>query len=208
MDTSKYSAENIKALDWMEHVRLRSYLYFQKCFDDKLLDTLPLEAACHALDEFMDGNCTQIEIGVSPDFFLVNYNAGMSLQVRRHGETFAEIIMTKIGACSNHKKHLEVGQEFCELGIATINAASAECRLVTVSGSQKGVFVFQEGKLISKSIEPSTEANGTSIYFKPNPAIFGDLKLTLSGIAKKSEDIMKKLPKLNITVIEHKKTGL
>lgn len=199
MDKPEYSAEDIKALDWKEHVKMRPKLYFKECFDDKSLDALPFEAACHAFDEFLDGKTHNIEMGIAPDSFFIKYDAGMSMQIT-YNETFAETIMTKMGACSNHKKHLEVGHEFCQLGMATINAASAECRLVTVSGSQKGTFNFQEGNLTSKTIELSSETESTYIFFKPSIALFGDLQLISEGVAKRALEIMEQLKGLNISV--------
>ncbi len=54
--------------------------------------------------------------------------------------------MTKIGACSNEKKHLEAGNEFCRIGMAAINAASEKCELVTICNKQKGHFTFENEK--------------------------------------------------------------
>ena len=67
--------------------------------------------------------------------------------------TYAEVIMTRVMACSNLKKHLAVGQEFCGLGMAIINFASESCKLTTLWNNKKGVFQFENGETVSKKIE-------------------------------------------------------
>lgn len=201
MENQHYSADNIESLNWMAHVRMRPNLYFQNCFDDKSISSLPLEACCHALDEFIDGHCSKIEITISSNYFIVKYDAGMSLEMH-FDKTFAETIMTCLGACSGNKKHLQVGDEFCRLGIATINAASTECRLITVSNGQKGVFDFKNGETVSRSFEISTEKENTTLYFKPDNTIFNNLQLISDDIKIKITELKNKFPGLDIICSE------
>lgn len=204
MEEDKYTADSIRALDGNEHVRMRPKLYFEEYFRAGKLDDLPIEAACHAIDEYFDGKCDTIEFGVAPDDFHLIYNAGMRLD-DKHGKPLAELIMTSMSTCSNEKKHLEVGVEFCKLGIATINAASVSSKLITVFKGKKGTFIFENGKTMSRLIEPSNETDNTYMEMHPDPVIFGDLKLTFEGMQKRVEELRSKLPKLDIAIKEIKK---
>jgi len=195
----KYTAQDIQTLSGNEHVRMRPQLYFQKCFHEQSLASLPLEMACHALDEYFDGKCTRLDITIMEDYFTVKYDAGISLDMS-YGVYVAQNIMTKIGVCSNHKKHLEVGAEFCELGIATINFASEICRVITVSNGQKGCFNFAKGITESIEVEASDEDEHTLIMLKPDRTIFGDLKVTLEEVQEKVNELSAKVPGLEITV--------
>ncbi len=86
----KYKSEDIKVLSCSEAIRFRPRLYFSTCFDNQSLDHLVLEAICHALDEYLDGNCTNISIRLRNNEFSVNYDAGMELEKEIEGITFAK----------------------------------------------------------------------------------------------------------------------
>lgn len=195
----KYKEDEIQVLSTRDAVRKRPALYFEECLTAKSLDKLPLEVLCHALDEFLDGNCRQITIQLSHNSFTVEYDAGMSLETDRDGITRAELIMTAIFACQHQKKHLSVGEEFCELGMATINYVTAVSKLTTISNGQKGQFLFREGLLTEKNCSPTPEERDhTLIYIQPDPLIFGDARLTYMGVKERVTTIMDKLPGLKI----------
>ena len=202
----KYTEDNIQALEAGEHIRMRPKMYFEKCFEENSLDSLPFEVLCHAFDEYFDGNCKEIKLTVWKQAFSIKYDVGMPLSNTIEKLTKAEIIMTKIGACSNLKKHLAVGQEFCGLGMATINFASENCNLITVWNNQKGTFEFQDGKTISKNIEPfQSEVSWTEIYVQPNKLLFENLHFTSKGIEEKATEIRKRLKSLSF-IVENKIT--
>lgn len=186
--SKKYTADDIKALEAGEHIRMRPKMYFKKCFSENSLDSLPFEVLCHAFDEYFDGNCNEIELTVWNHSFSIKYNVGMSLSIRYEDVTNAEIIMTKIGACSNLKKHLAVGQEFCNLGMATINFASKNCKLTTYWKNQKGTFNFENGETKAVNIEPyETKNYSTKIFVKLNKLLFENLKFTSKGVKEKTK---------------------
>jgi DNA gyrase/topoisomerase IV subunit B len=197
------SADDIKTVSWDEHVRLRPQLYFEKCFHEQSLDSLPLEVLCHAFDEYFDGKCKKIEIAVAPGYFTVTYDAGISLK-KSSGFSKAEMIMTQIWACKNQKKHIAVGEEFCRVGMATINAIAEQCELITVCGGKKGNFIFEKGRTISRSIKACKGENEfTRIMVKPDKTIFADFVFTTGGVNENLEEVRAKLKDLEIIVHDH-----
>lgn len=197
----KYTAEDIRTLEAGEHIRMRPKLYFEKCFTENSLDCLPFEVLCHAFDEYFDGNCNEIKLTVWKQSFSIRYNIGMPLSIKYGDLSTAEIIMTKIGTCSNLKKHLAVGKEFCELGMATINFASENSKVTTVWNNQKGVFEFENGETIAKKIEPfQSESSWTEIFVQPNKSLFENLHFTSKGIQEKATEIRKRLKDLNFLI--------
>lgn len=164
---------------------------------------MPIEAACHAIDEHFDIRCTEVEFGIAPDNFYIKYNAGMFLG-EAEDINMAEAIMTKQFACKNHKKHLSVGEEFCKIGIATLNAGMSRCVLVTVSDGYKGNFTFKAGETVTRNIEETEEPDSTLIHFTPDPFIFGDLNLNLEGVEQSVSMLRPRLPELEIIVKEIK----
>ena len=70
MKEKKYTAYDIQSLENNEHVRLRPELYFEDCFKEHNLNSLALGAMCHAVDEYFDSNCTEINLTVDKKKFM------------------------------------------------------------------------------------------------------------------------------------------
>lgn len=196
----QYKGYDIGTFSVQDYVRMRPKVFFQSCFDENALDILPFEVLCHAIDEYFDKQCDEIQIEIFSDFFKVSYNAGISLDFIEGDMTKAEAIMTKIYACKNEKKHLAVGYEFCQTGMAIINFACETCELITVFDGKKGIFYFRDGTVHSKEIISSNETNNTTIVMKPNKMIFENLKFTKAGIDTKAKALNSKLDKLLLEV--------
>ncbi|MEM6686151.1 MAG: hypothetical protein AAF617_10235 [Bacteroidota bacterium] len=197
----KSTEANIQSLESRMHVRMRPNMYFEKVFAEKSLDRLPLEVACDAIDKFMSKKCTYLTISIHENHFSIEYDAGISLRRIRPKDdlTKAEAIMTVMFTCHNLKEHLTVGDQFCEVGMMSINAASEWCTLLTYSDGEKGEFYFKEGKTETRSITKSVEKkNYTKITVKPDATIFPDLKINPKTLQKKIDDLKEKMNGLNI----------
>lgn len=200
---TKYDESSIRSLSVVEHIRLRPALYFQHVFEMGNLNALPLEMACHAIDEYMDGNCDQLQITLFEDSFQINYNCGMSLETQQNSDlTLPEKLFTKIYTCSNLKKHLEVGDKFCRTGVMVVNSAAEWCEVVTVANGQQGTFKFEAGVLTQKVIIPAAMESYTQVTFKPDTVIFGDLTFDIEGVKKEVKEVSQEFSGLNITVME------
>lgn len=197
---NEFNEENIRALTAREAVQLRPSLYLKKIFDEGSLNFLPMEVACHAIDEFYDQNCRTIEITVFKNRFILKYDAGLSLRTE-HGEVKAIALLSSLFACRNGKKHLSVGEEFCELGIATVNFCSEHFVVNTVCNGQTAYFKFERGVLIEQVIENGAQVpEYTEILCAPDAAIFGHLALSFSGVEKIVKELQSKLSGLSIQV--------
>lgn len=198
MEEKKYTASDIQSLEGMEHVWLRPNLYFEDCFNENNLNSIIFGALCHAIDEYFDNNCNEILINIDGNSFNIRYNAEMSLE-KSWDLTKAECIMTKIGACSNEKKHLEVGDEFCRFGMAIINAVAEKCELETISNKQKDHFIFEKGNTILKEIyNTNISEDSTKISFQMSKEIFGELIFEFDDLQLKLNSLREKLPNLKL----------
>lgn len=198
MKEKKYTESDIRSLDGMEHVRFRPKLYFEDCFKENNLNSLVFECLCHAIDEYFDDNCNEIIINADGNSLNIKYNAGMSLE-KSWELTKAECIMTKIGACSNEKKHLEVGDEFCRVGMTAINAVSEKCELITIYNNRKAQFIFEKGYTVFKEIvETEIIEESTTINFEISKEIFEDFVFELNDLQLKINSLKEKLPNLEI----------
>ncbi len=197
----QFSTNEIQTLTASEAVRMRPHLYFDKCFREKTLDSLPFEVLCHAFDEYFDGICKTIELSINNESFTVKYDAGISLEIKDEDLTKAELIMTSIFACRNEKKHLSVSEEFCSLGMATINFAAERCELTTVCRGKMGFYIFENGKTVSRVIEiVEPENEFTLIFIKPDKSLFDNLKFTFDGINEKVMQLQSSFKDLNFII--------
>ena len=156
------------------------------------------DALCHAVDEYFDGNCNKISIGVNGNLLTLRYNAGISLEVS-HNLTKAECIMTKIGACSNEKKHLEVGKEFCLLGMATINAVADKCEVNTICNKKSGHLMFEKGyTTLTEITSCESSEDFTKISFEMSKEIFGDSTFEMNDLQSRLNSLRERLPDLKM----------
>mgnify|MGYP003884697779 CR=1 FL=1 len=190
----KYTADNIQSLLPHEHVRLRPQLYFKTCFDQGHLNDLPFEALCHAMDEYFSSACSQIEIALYAQGFSILYDANMSLEKDVEGNTRMENILTKIYACRNEKKHLEVGAEFCKLGLATLIFASKKALVQSASKSNKLTLQFKNGQVEKRQFENVTNAHPyTLIYLEIDAQLMPNLGYDFSAIQERAKALNEKL---------------
>jgi DNA gyrase subunit B len=199
----EYSESDIQSLDSLDAIRLRPRLYLSECFEENNLNSIAVESLCHAIDEHIDGNCSNIEITANQLFLSLKYDAGISLE-SIDDISKAEAIMTKLFACKNEKKHLAVGDDFCKVGIMTVNAVSEKCELETVCSYKKGSFVFEKGKVVSKKIEDvEGKSDFTFLQFVFDKQIFGELVFDFESLDKKLNKMRLRFPDLKIKLFEN-----
>ena len=83
-ETSNYTEENIKSLDWREHIRLRPGMYIGKSGDGSSPDdgiyVLLKEVIDNCIDEFVMGEGKVIDITINDDYVSVrDYGRGIPL---------------------------------------------------------------------------------------------------------------------------------
>jgi DNA gyrase/topoisomerase IV subunit B len=193
-DKVEYSPQVTYHIEPSEHIRMRPQLYFKTLFEEKTLDSLPLEIIQYAIDQ----KSTVITLNLYADEFSIEFNVGMSLEVYQDyfGDiTQAEATLVKIAKSVPLWKKSAQESGLGELiGLIRINAASIWCKLLTYSNGQKGEFLFKEGKTETRTICGSDEKeNYTKITVKPDSSIFTDLKINPTTLQEKIDAIREKL---------------
>lgn len=107
-----------------EHIRIRPQCYFKTLFEEKTLDSLPLEMIQYAIDQ----NSTTIAVTLYADEFSVEFNVGMSLEIHHRYEgdiTKAEAVLLEISEKVSFwkKDDFESGLRG-SVGLIRINATS------------------------------------------------------------------------------------
>jgi DNA gyrase/topoisomerase IV subunit B len=193
---------DIQVMTGLEGIRLRTGMYIKDFKQDDVCDRLVFETLCHAIDEFVDGNCTQLDILVLPNELTVSYDVGVSLE-QIQGETHAETILTALFACSHTKKHSEVGRKYCGIGMVVVNALSKEFQFKTVWNGFRGEVIYQKGVRIGEfAITPCDEPNQTVFRFTPDLEILGDRRFHFANIATQAQCLRDDFPGFRVTVRE------
>ena len=172
MAENQYTEDNIRSLDWKEHIRLRPGMYIGKLGDGAAADDgiyiLVKEVVDNCIDEFVMGNGKRIDIKVKDGKVSVrDYGRGIPL-----GKVVEVVSKMNTGGKYDSKAFKKsVGLN--GVGTKAVNALSSYFMLYAVRDGEKKTAVFERGELISETpIEKTDETNGTYVEFIPDDTIF------------------------------------
>lgn len=187
----KHDLQEIEVLPWPEPIRRRSHLYVGDLLDPNVSTTFLFQSLCHVIDEAIDGHCSTVKILVQDFGAVIEYDAGLPLHPVRDGQVPAVVIlMSGPRGCSNMKKHIEVGSEYCELGIAVLNALCCNFSVVTYANGQQATLSFKAGKLQHPvNLQKSEHADFTRMAFQLDDTILPRFTFSEEVIRKRARDI-------------------
>lgn len=171
---SDFGMYNIKVLTGIDAVRKRPAMYVGELDCEGLPTELMAQGLCHALDEAASGRCTRVVVALSGSAAVIQYNASPSLEEDERGSTQAERLFSVLHACSNEKENMEVGDEYCTLGLAVLNAFSRVFLAVVVHGGRKTVFFYEAGVLVESQSEETVAKDFTTLSFTLDETLLGD----------------------------------
>ena len=176
MATPKYDESSIKSLDWHEHIRVRPGMYIGKLGDGQSPDdgiyVLVKEIIDNSIDEFVMGAGKRIDIEINDK----------SARIRDYGRG---IPLGKVVECvskinTGGKYDSEAFQKSVGLngvGTKAVNALSSYFCVVSHRDGKCKKAEFRCGKLTKEYPEkPSSEKNGTEVYFEPDKDIFKNFR--------------------------------
>jgi topoisomerase IV subunit B len=172
MAENQYTEDNIRSLDWKEHIRLRPGMYIGKLGDGAAADDgiyiLVKEVVDNCIDEFVMGNGKRIDIKVKDGMVSVrDYGRGIPL-----GKVVEVVSKMNTGGKYDSKAFKKsVGLN--GVGTKAVNALSSYFMVYAVRDGVKKTAVFERGELVSETtIEKTDETNGTYVEFIPDDTIF------------------------------------
>lgn len=176
MSEIKYTEDNIRSLDWKEHIRLRPGMYIGKLGDGSAQDdgiyVLIKEIIDNSIDEFVMGHGKELLIEVVDG----------EVQVRDYGRgiPLGKVVdcVSKINTGGKYdSKAFKKSVGLNGVGTKAVNALSDEFTVQAVRDGKTKTALFERGELIKESrIVKSKEANGTIIKFRPDLSIFKKYK--------------------------------
>jgi topoisomerase-4 subunit B len=172
MTENQYTEDNIRSLDWKEHIRLRPGMYIGKLGDGAAADDgiyiLAKEVVDNCIDEFVMGNGKRIDVKVKDGKVSVrDFGRGIPL-----GKVVEVVSKMNTGGKYDSKAFKKsVGLN--GVGTKAVNALSSYFMLYSVRDGQKKEAIFERGELLEdKDITTTDEVNGTYVEFIPDELIF------------------------------------
>lgn len=171
-NTSNYTEDSIKSLDWREHIRLRPGMYIGKLGDGSSPDdgiyVLVKEVIDNCIDEHMMGFGKQVEITIENKTVTIrDYGRGIPL-----GKLVDVVSKINTGA-KYDSKAFQKSVGLNGVGTKAVNALSNYFMVQSFRDGKTRVAEFEKGVLIKEHKETSTkEENGTLVSFIPDDTIF------------------------------------
>ena len=183
-NSSTYTEDNIKSLDWKEHIRMRPGMYIGKLGNGSSPDDgiyiLLKEVLDNSIDEFVMGAGKTIEISINQN--------GVSVRDYGRGIPLGKVVdvvskMNTGGKYDTRAFKKSVGLN--GVGTKAVNALSTSFRVESVRDGKSKYVVFEQGSLIEESIiEESTKRKGTKVTFVPDVSIFKNYKYRNEYVSK------------------------
>ncbi|WP_276859594.1 DNA topoisomerase IV subunit B [Limosilactobacillus ingluviei] len=178
MATQNYDESSIKILKGLEAVRKRPGMYIGST-DTHGLHHLVYEILDNAVDEALSGFGDEIAVTIEKDNAITVQDHGRGMPVGMHpsGKPTPEVIMTvlhaggKFGQADGYK----TSGGLHGVGASVVNALSASLTLTIVRDHIRYREVFTNGGQPVGTLEKvgkTRAGNGTTVTFKPDPAIF------------------------------------
>ena len=171
-----YSEENIRTLDWQEHIRLRPGMYIGKLGDGSSADDgiyiLLKEIIDNSIDEFRMRSGKRIEIKVDEGKVTIrDFGRGIPL-----GKVVDAVSKMNTGGKYDSKAFKKsVGLN--GVGTKAVNALSDYFRVRSFRDGKMKVAEFSKGNIVENYPENDTsDRNGTEISFVPDHSIFLNFK--------------------------------
>lgn len=176
MQEVRYTEDEIKSLDWREHIRLRPGMYIGKLGDGASADdgiyVLLKEVLDNSIDEFAMGHGRQIDVTINEHGVMVrDYGRGIPL-----GKVVDVVSKINTGAKYDSKAFKKtVGLN--GVGTKAVNALSEYFEVEAIREGQSKSAEFQCGILTKEGkIVPTKGENGTIIKFKPDNSMFRNFR--------------------------------
>ena len=180
----EYTEDNIRSLDWKEHIRMRPGMYIGKLGDGSSPDDgiyiLLKEVLDNCIDEFVMGAGKTIEIVIKEQEVSVrDYGRGIPL-----GKVVDVVSKMNTGGKYDSRAFKKsVGLN--GVGTKAVNALSSAFRVESNRDNQTKFATFEAGNL-TKEAAPveSSKRKGTKVTFTPDSSIFKNYRYRNEYIVK------------------------
>ena len=194
----QYTEDNIRSLDWKEHIRMRPGMYIGKLGDGSSPDDgiyiLIKEVLDNCIDEFVMGAGKTIELKIVDNQVIVrDYGRGIPL-----GKVVDVVSKMNTGGKYDSRAFKKsVGLN--GVGTKAVNALSSSFVVESVREEQTKKAAFEYGALVEEgNQQPSKARRGTKVSFVPDNSIFKNYKFRAEYIVRMIKNYVYLNPGLTI----------
>ena len=194
----QYTEDNIRSLDWKEHIRMRPGMYIGKLGDGSSPDDgiyiLIKEVLDNCIDEFVMGAGKIIEIKIIENQVIIrDYGRGIPL-----GKVVDVVSKMNTGGKYDSRAFKKsVGLN--GVGTKAVNALSSSFVVESIREEQAKRAAFEFGVLIEEGDQQSSKARrGTKVSFIPDNSIFKNYKFRAEYIVRMIKNYVYLNPGLTI----------
>lgn len=197
-EQTKYTEDNIRSLDWKEHIRLRPGMYIGKLGDGSSPDDgiyiLLKEVLDNSIDEFVMGAGKTIEIAIKDGTVSIrDYGRGIPL-----GKVVDVVSKMNTGGKYDSRAFKKaVGLN--GVGTKAVNALSTFFRVESNRDNERKSVEFSQGNLVHDfPVEKVSARKGTKVAFIPDSSIFKNYKYRTEYVVKMLKNYVYLNPGLTI----------
>ncbi|CAM1343567.1 DNA topoisomerase IV subunit B [Tenacibaculum amylolyticum] len=173
---TQYTEDNIRSLDWKEHIRMRPGMYIGKLGDgtspDDGIYILVKEVLDNSIDEFVMGTGKTIEVSIQGNKVIVrDYGRGIPL-----GKVVDVVSKMNTGGKYDSRAFKKsVGLN--GVGTKAVNALSTYFRVESTRDGKSASAEFEKGNLTNQeTLEETSRRRGTKVTFIADDTIFKNYK--------------------------------
>ena len=201
--TSNYTEENIKSLDWREHIRLRPGMYIGKSGDGSSPDdgiyVLLKEVIDNCIDEFVMGEGKVIDVVIS-DYYVSVRDYGRGIPLGK----LVEVVSKMNTGAKYDTKAFKKSVGLNGVGTKAVNALSSKFNVSSTRDGKTKNAEFELGILKNENLNSSDQKNGTFVIFYPDESIFKNYKYRIEYVEKMIKYYVFLNPGLTIVVNDKK----
>ena len=171
-----YTEDNIRSLDWKEHIRMRPGMYIGKLGDGSSADDgiyiLVKEVIDNCIDEYVMGHGKKVDVTIK--------DGRVSIRDYGRGIPLGKVVdcVSKINTGGKYdSKAFKKSVGLNGVGTKAVNALSNYFRVQSVRDGKTKVAEFSRGELTKDHRQSkSSDENGTLVEFQPDDTIFKKYK--------------------------------
>jgi topoisomerase-4 subunit B len=169
---NNYTEDDIKSLDWKEHIRLRPGMYIGKLGDG----TAPDDGIYVLMKEVIDNCIDEHTMGFGRHVDITLENKTVSIRDYGRGIPLGKVVdvVSKINTGAKYdSKAFQKSVGLNGVGTKAVNALSGYFKVTAFRDGKEKTAEFERGLLVKEYKEQkTTEENGTLVTFIPDETVF------------------------------------
>jgi len=188
-----YDTDSIQVLEGLEAVKKNPAMYIGST-DERGLHHLVYEVVDNSIDEALAGYCTKIQVSLNKDGSVTVIDNGRGIPTKIHkkyNKSGVELVMTTLHAGGKfNNEAYKVSGGLHGVGVSVVNALSRWLEVKVRRDGKEYYQKYEHGRAIEPLKEIGTsDKNGTTIKFKPDPDIFETVDIKYEIIAARLKEL-------------------